>query len=92
MLEQIRLLLVEDEPGVRDIVTQMLDLIGYETIVADNAAHALQLLTSENFDLLISDVVMPDMRGPDLYRMGLDLRADLRALAAVPAVRDWSHD
>jgi two-component system cell cycle sensor histidine kinase/response regulator CckA len=75
-----RVLLVEDEVGVRDIVTQMLGAIGYDTLVAENAAHALALLEEQDVDLLISDVVMPDMRGPEIYRHALKLRPGLSAL------------
>jgi len=48
--------------------------------VAENAAHALTLLEEQNVDLLISDVVMPDMRGPEIYSRALKLRSGLSAL------------
>ncbi len=61
------ILLVEDEPSVRDIVTQMLTVIGYDILVAQDPEDALALLQDNTVGLLISDVVMPGMRGPDLY-------------------------
>ena len=64
----IRILLVEDEPSVRDIVTQMLSALGYEASVAADANEALDILATQDIGLLISDVIMPGMRGPELYR------------------------
>ena len=77
---QYQLLLVEDEPGVRAVVTQMLGSLGYKLLVAESAQHALELIAQEQVDLLISDVIMPDMRGPELYRQALERKPDLSAL------------
>ena len=79
-LPDARILLVEDEPGVRDVVKQMLDALGFEPVVAEDAKHALKILESEDIPLMITDVVMPDMRGPDLYRAALAVRPELTAL------------
>lgn len=79
-LPDSRILLVEDEPGVRDVVKQMLDALGFDPIVAEDARHALEILRNEDVQLMISDVVMPDMRGPDLYQTALEIRPDLTAL------------
>ncbi len=76
-----RILLVEDEISVRDIVRQMLTVLGFEVFAAENAIHALALLDQQRgVDLLVSDVVMPDMRGPDLYQAALLKQPTLRAL------------
>ncbi len=79
-LGQYQLLLVEDEPGVRAVVTQMLSALGYQLLVAESAQHALELIAQEQVDLLISDVIMPDMRGPELYRQALARKPELSAL------------
>lgn len=75
-----QVLLVEDEAGVRNVVSQMLVAMGYDPKVATNAEHALQIIQEEHIDLLLTDVVMPDMRGPDLYRAGRKLNPRLSAL------------
>lgn len=56
------MLLVEDEPLVRDLVREVLDSRGYDVRVADGPEQALRLADSE-FELLVTDVVMPGMNG-----------------------------
>ena len=62
------ILLVEDEPAVRTVVRRMLEGLGYAVIDAAGPREALDLLGHEqpSVDLLLSDVVMPLMSGPDL--------------------------
>lgn len=74
------ILLVEDETGVRTVVTQMLDALGYEVEVAENAREALQVLDRGHIDILLTDVVMPDMRGPEIYQQISTRQTSLRAL------------
>jgi two-component system cell cycle sensor histidine kinase/response regulator CckA len=65
-----RILLVEDEEGVRDIAAQLLASCGYQVLEAGDGAMALEII-KENagaIDLLISDVVMPGMDGPALLK------------------------
>lgn len=62
------ILLVEDDPAVRRLVHRILDQQGYRVFEASNANAALELIDSleEKIDLLVSDVVMPLMSGPEL--------------------------
>ncbi len=70
-----RILVVEDEDGVRDIVCRILTKAGYEVCAAPDAHHALKLCQGENvpFDLLLSDVIMPGISGTQL---AVELRRD----------------
>jgi len=63
-------LLVEDDDGVRESLTRMLQKAGLTVASASNGPEALQIWaqSSERFDLLISDGVMPGMRGVELIR------------------------
>jgi PAS domain S-box-containing protein len=65
-----RLLLVEDEPAVRRLVTRMLERNGYEVVVAADGREALLRAEQSDarLDLLITDVVMPALGGPELAR------------------------
>jgi PAS domain S-box-containing protein len=62
-----RILLVEDDPGVRGLAGSVLDRAGYDVLLAEDAAVALDLLDEAGtIDLLVTDLVMPSMSGPGL--------------------------
>jgi DNA-binding NtrC family response regulator len=62
------ILLVEDEPSVRRLVSQMLQLTGYKVLEASNGREALGLMdhVGQPVDLLLTDIVMPLMNGGTL--------------------------
>ena len=62
-----RLLIVDDEPGIVDVLKQALDGKGYQTDSACNGTEALSRLASNEYDLIISDICMPEMSGEKLY-------------------------
>jgi len=62
-----RILLVEDSPEVRELTSSLLTQMGYEVLAADTPAAALELANEQAVDMLLSDVIMPDMNGPELY-------------------------
>jgi DNA-binding NtrC family response regulator len=65
------LLLVDDDPNTLASLSRAFRLAGHEATVCDNAARAVELLRTESFDLILSDVVMPG-------RSGLELLEDLK--------------
>jgi CheY-like chemotaxis protein len=62
------ILLVEDEPAVRRLVSQMLQLTGYKVLEASSGPEALGLMdhVGHPVDLLLTDIVMPSMNGGTL--------------------------
>jgi len=64
------ILLVEDDPLVRDATMNILTSVGYQVIPSDCAESALKVLKqqSKNLALILSDVVMPGMKGPEFYQ------------------------
>ena len=73
----MRILVVDDEPAVRDLAVEILRRSGYAPQGVPTARHALDLLDAEHFDLVVTDVVMPGMGGVDfLYELRLH-RPDL---------------
>jgi len=62
------ILLVEDEEGVRNLARQILRQLGYAVITAHDGREALELAMSDpsHIDLLLTDVVMPNMSGREL--------------------------
>ena len=61
-----RLLLVDDEPTLRRVISRSLVKAGFEVTEAQNGRAALQRLEAEHFDAVISDVRMPSMTGLEL--------------------------
>ncbi|HET8580722.1 MAG TPA: response regulator [Nitrospiraceae bacterium] len=76
------ILLVEDERGVRDLMRSMLLQRGYIVLFAGDSQEALNIagMYRESIDLLITDVVMPGVNGPELARRLRALRPNLRVL------------
>ena len=62
------ILVVEDEPGIRDGLEMLLELEGYDVVVASNGLQALGLLASTACDLVITDQMMPRMDGLTFLR------------------------
>ena len=74
-------LVVEDEPGVRHVSVDALRELGYTVMQASDAHAALSLIAvTPRLDLLFTDVVMPDMTGPQLAVEARRLRPDLRVV------------
>jgi PAS domain S-box-containing protein len=75
-------LLVEDEDSVRELVQELLESVGYEVLTAARPAEALRLAAdyAGPLHLLLTDVVMPQMDGPELAQRLRNLRPDVRVL------------
>ncbi|MEN9925895.1 MAG: hypothetical protein RL268_2021 [Pseudomonadota bacterium] len=69
----IRILLAEDEAAMRTYLTRALENAGYEVVAVDRGTAALPLLTEQTFDLLLSDIVMPEMDGIELAQHCADV-------------------
>jgi signal transduction histidine kinase/ActR/RegA family two-component response regulator len=63
-----RILLVEDDPRVRTATVGALEDLDYEPVACGSGAEAIELFRAQVFDLVISDVIMPEMTGPELIR------------------------
>ena len=76
------ILLVEDELGVRQLVQRVLTSKGYEVLEARDGAHAAVVATNHpgNIHLLLTDIVMPGLSGPDLAQRIVAQRSDVRVL------------
>jgi signal transduction histidine kinase/ActR/RegA family two-component response regulator len=63
-----RILLVEDDPRVRSATVDALEDLDYEPVACESGAEAIRLFQAQEFDLVITDVIMPEMTGPELIR------------------------
>lgn len=75
-------LVVDDVPDVTEMIQLLLKHAGYDVETADSAKAALQLARKQNFDLVISDIGMPEMNG---YELASALR-DLAAYNSTPLI------
>jgi len=74
-------LLVDDDPLVLFLTTEMLKNLGCHVVTAENGWEALDLLgRSREIEILLTDVNMPGMDGYELARKALDVRRDLKVL------------
>jgi signal transduction histidine kinase len=74
-------LLVEDEPEVRAVAREFLTSAGYRVLTAEDGERALQIAEHDStIDILVTDVVMPRMRGPELAKQMMRLRPRLKVL------------
>ena len=63
-----RALVVDDVPDVTEMLSVLLTYAGYEVVTADSAAAAIAAADTQQFDVIISDIGMPEMNGYELAR------------------------
>ena len=59
----MRILLVEDEEQIRKLIKMNLELEGFEVVSADNGKKALDIIDGQYFDLIILDIMLPEVNG-----------------------------
>ncbi|HUF10763.1 MAG TPA: ATP-binding protein, partial [Rhodothermales bacterium] len=82
-LEGVRILVVDDDPSTSELLTEALGAAGAHVVSVDSASRALQILTGNGADVLISDIAMPEEDGLSFIR---HVRALPGAVARIPAV------
>ena len=80
--ERKTILVVDDEPEIRKLVSAMITQFGYNALTADSGDHALTMYRKMNapIEMLITDVVAPGMSGPMLADKLSALQPDLKVL------------
>ena len=81
------ILVVDDEAPIREVLEGMLEILGHQVTLAGNGIEALACFDDGTYDLVLSDVMMPDMNGFDLLA-----ELQLRTQGRVPVVILSSHD
>jgi CheY-like chemotaxis protein len=61
-----RILVADDDKAIRDVVTWFLEFMGFEVAIAANGIEALAVFLKSSFDLVLTDLQMPDMDGLSL--------------------------
>jgi signal transduction histidine kinase len=91
-VEGARILVVEDDPRVRASTISALQDLGYEPTACSGGAEAIDQFRSRSFDLVISDVIMPEMTGPELIRKLKAEHGDLAVLFVTGYVGEGETD
>jgi CheY-like chemotaxis protein len=82
MAQTLTVLVVDDDPLVRDSVVGIIEAQGFRVLAAESAVEAIRVLAQEDVHLLFTDIVMPVQDGIELAREAKKLRPDLRVLFA----------
>ncbi len=90
-LAGLTILVVDDDLGICQSMAELLQCEGAETAFAVCAADALTLIAAHRFDLVVSDVVMPDMDGYDLYMELKERRPELPVILMTGYLYDRDH-
>lgn len=82
-----RILVVDDEPSIRQTLKELLELRGYEVKTAEDGRSALLELESGNFDLLLTDLYMPNIDGLELIKSVQQTELSVVMLTEHPSLR-----
>ncbi len=75
-----KIILAEDDSAMRRFLVKALQNAGYDVISFDNGLSAYQRLREEPFELLLTDIVMPEMDGIELARRASELDPDMKIM------------
>lgn len=89
-----RIMIAEDEAGVREFVARALTHDGHQVTVAEDGLEALQAMAGDRFDLLLTDIVMPGLDGIALALKAGSLYPEMRILlmSGYAAERQRAHN
>lgn len=76
----IKILLAEDDESMRQYLSRALERVGYSVQAVDRGTAAMPLLEAERFDLLLTDIVMPEMDGIELAQKAAEIAPDMRVM------------
>ncbi len=87
-----RILVVDDEPGIRFIIHKMLEGAGYEVLEADSGEEGLKILGKEKVDLVLMDIMMPGIDGWSATKKIKENPATKNIPVAILSVRGEEED
>lgn len=65
---KVRILVVDDEAEIRQMIQRHFRFLGFDVETAENGRIALEVMSNSRFDVVISDIMMPEMTGPEMLR------------------------
>ena len=76
-----RVLIVDDEQMLREMLQQMLDIEGFETFTASNGSEALSVFKQCDPDVVVTDIIMPEKEGLEIIQILKGKKPNLKILA-----------
>lgn len=76
----IRILLAEDDESMRVYLARALERSGYEVVAVSTGTQAVPYIHSDRFDLLLTDIVMPEMDGIELAQHAAQVAPEMRIM------------
>ena len=78
---QAHALVIDDEPDVRDLLAEMLEAAGFEVVAPATSSLALKEIAGRRFDVVVTDVLMPDVDGIEVIRAARKANPGCRVVA-----------
>jgi two-component system, cell cycle response regulator CpdR len=75
-----KILLAEDDDSMRLYLARALERVGYHVTAVDRGTKAAALIEEESFDLLLTDIVMPEMDGIELAQRAAEIAPEMRVM------------
>lgn len=76
-----KVLIIDDDPLVRETIALMLSLNGHQVATAENGRQGIETFQTDSFDVVILDIVMPEMEGLETIRRLRDMTAEVPLIA-----------
>ena len=83
-----KILIIEDEQSIRELIKLNLSVVGYETYEASDGEEGLKVLNSREVDLVILDLMLPKIEGYDLLPLILEKKVPVILLTAKDGIKD----
>lgn len=90
MAREYKILVVDDEPEILNMIQRYLKMEGYVADVCQNPKEALAKIDRENYKILITDLVMPEMSGVELIKQAKQMNGFLQIIAITGFVKNES--
>ena len=91
-MEKEKILIVDDDDGVREMLADFFEVLGFRSIVASNGREALDILDKHQVSLVISDIKMPVMDGIEMLRRIKKRHTDLDVILITGYEPDYSRN
>jgi len=87
-----KILIIDDAKFTRTMLKKMIAEFGHETIEAVNGRDGLEKITSENPDLVLTDILMPEMEGTELLGLLRETNMDVNVIVVSANIQDTVRD